>query len=63
MQLLKDLPVVLQKGALHVARLDGEELVKWGHEDRGWMHLAVVLSVTLFVLRVLQTTSKQEYSF
>ena len=60
MQLLKDLPVVLQKGALHAARLDGNELLKWGHEDRGWMYLAVVLSITLFVL---QTTSKQQHSF
>ena len=54
MQLLRDLPSVMRRGALHAARLDKDALLLWGEEDRGWMHLAVTLSIAMAVFQLLE---------
>lgn len=59
MQLLRDLPEVLRNGALHAARLDAAAVRSWGHDERGWMHLAVALSMTLLALQSLPPRCKR----
>ena len=54
MQLLRDLPSVIREGALHASQLDGDALLRWGDEKRGWMHLAVVLSITMAVFQIVE---------
>ena len=51
MEILFNLPVVLKEGILLVRSGDVEGLKSWAEDDRGFMHLAVLLSGFLVVLQ------------
>lgn len=54
MQLLRDLPSTMRQGALHASHLDTDSLLRWGDEERGWMHLAVSLSLVMVVFQIVE---------